>query len=66
MPRARKAEATGALVPGQLSYLPQRRDDEPLSLSDSEIPKGCYNHPVVILSTDQRKKKAVVLIVSFR
>lgn len=65
MPRARKSEAAEVFVPGQLSYLPKRRDGEILASSGSEVPDGCFDHPVVILSTDQRKKLAVVLIVSF-
>lgn len=65
MPRARNPDAAVVFVPGQLSYLPKRPDDELLLLADSEIPKGCFDHPVVILSTNRRKKEAVVLIVSF-
>ena len=61
MPRARNHEI---FVPGQLSYLPKRRDDEPSPLPNSEIPDGCFDHPVVILSTNQCKREAVVFIVS--
>lgn len=66
MPRKRNREVAGVFIPGQLSYLPKRPDGEPCSLSGSEIPDGCFDHPVVILSTDQRKREAVVLIVSFQ
>ena len=65
MPRARKSEPARVFEPGQLSYLPKRRDDERFPDSGSEIPIGCFDHPVVILSTDQSKKMAVVLIVRF-
>ncbi|KAF6219505.1 hypothetical protein HO133_003974 [Letharia lupina] len=63
MPTAINVEAE-VFIPGQLSYLPKRRDDEPFSLSGSEIPDGCSDHPVVILATDQRERKAVVLILT--
>ncbi|KAL9070755.1 MAG: hypothetical protein Q9161_004689 [Pseudevernia consocians] len=64
MPRARKSEPARVFEPGQLSYLPKRRDDERFPDSGSEIPNGCFDHPVVILSTDQSKKMAVVLILT--
>lgn len=66
MPRARNPENASVFVPGQLSYLPKRRDGELLTPTDAEIPDGCYDHPVLILSTDQHKREVVVLIVSFR
>ena len=65
MPRARNPENAGIFVPGQLSYLPKRRYSDLFSPTDAEVPAGCYDHPVLIVSTDQRKKEAVVLIVSF-
>ena len=52
-------------TPGQLSYLPKRQTGELISLSDADIPDGCFDHPVVILTTDRRKREAVVLIVGF-
>ena len=66
MPRARNPEAGRNLTPGWLSYLPKRPDGEVPLPSDSEIPEGCYDHPVLILSTDLFKKEAKVLIVSPR
>lgn len=66
MPRARNPENASVFVPGQLSYLPKRRDGELLTPTDAEIPDGCYDHPVLILSTDRHKREVVVLIVSFR
>lgn len=65
MPHARSREAAEVFIPGQLAYLPKRPEGELSSLSGSEIPDGCFDHPVVILSTDQRKREALVLIVSF-
>lgn len=64
MPRARNSETAGVFIPGQLSYLPKRPNGEPVSLLSSEVPDGCFDHPVVILSTDQRKREAVVLILT--
>ena len=65
MPRARKSKPADVFEPGQLSYLSKRRDDEFPPDSGSEIPTGCFDHPVVILSNDQSKRVAIVLIVSF-
>lgn len=64
MPRARNSEAAAVFIPGQLSYLPKRREGDLSSLLGSEIPDGCFDHPVVILSTDQGKREAVVLILT--
>ena len=65
MSQSRTLEPAGVFVPGSLSYLPKRRYSELYSTSSSQVPDGCYDHPVLILSTDPRKKEAVILIVSF-
>lgn len=52
----------------QLAHSPAYQNGEMASFSRSRAEKisdGCFGHPVVIPSTDQRKKEAAVLVAIF-
>lgn len=50
--------------PGCILWLPQKGDINERLLADVNIEAGCFNHPVMILSTDLVNGKATVFIVS--
>ena len=56
--------ATETLLPGQISYLKKREYCDEEDLSRVHISDGCFDHLVLIISTDTRNALAEVLIVS--
>ena len=57
-------KATETLLPGQISYLKKRADCDEEDLSTVDISDGCFDHLVLILSTDAINAQAEALIVS--
>ena len=62
--RRKSPKATEALLPGQISYLKKRADCNEEELSKVDLSDGCFDHLVLILSTDTRTAQAQALIVS--
>ena len=50
--------------PGHILYLPKKHEIRELSFFNLGLDDGCFNHPVVILSADERSDSATVLLVS--
>ena len=50
---------------GCILWLPKKDDIDQSLLTGFNIDNGCFNHPVVVLSTGSSGRKAMVLIVSF-
>lgn len=57
-------KATDTLLPGQISYLKKRAYCNDEDLSSVDLSDGCFDHLVIILSTDTRNAQAEALIVS--
>ena len=53
------------LLPGQVSYLKKRTECNEKDLLRANISDGCFDHLVLILTTDTRKAQVEALIVSF-
>jgi hypothetical protein len=52
------------VLEGHILWLPKKEDIRPRKLvADLKFDDGCYNHPVVILSTDELNRTATVLLV---
>ena len=49
---------------GYILWLPRKDEIDAQLLGDAEIDDGCFNHPIVVLSTDQADGTATILIVS--
>lgn len=62
--RRKSPKATEALLPGQISYLKKRADCNEEDLSRVDLSDGCFDHLVLILSTDPRTAQTEALIVS--
>lgn len=52
------------LQPGCILWLPKKAEINEHLLVDFDINNGCFNHPVVVLSTNLNQGKATVFIVS--
>ena len=63
-PRRKPSRASERLLPGQISYLKKRAECNEEELSRANISNGCFDHLVLILSTDTREAQAEALIVS--
>jgi hypothetical protein len=50
---------------GCILWLPKKDDIEQRFLTGFDIDDGCFNHPVLVLSTRSSGRKAMVLIVIF-
>lgn len=49
---------------GCILWLPKKDDIDERLLAGVDIEDGCFNHPIVVLSTNRAEGKATVLIVS--
>ena len=58
------SRAIETLLPGQVSYLKKRAQCSEKDILRASISDGCFDHLVLILSTDTRKAQVEVLIVS--
>lgn len=63
-PWRKSPKATETLLPGQISYLKKRADCDEEDLSKLYLSDGCFDHLVLICSTDTRNAQAEALIVS--
>lgn len=63
-PRRKPSRASERLLPGQISYLKKRAECNEEELLRTNISNGCFDHLVLILSTDTREAQAEALIVS--
>lgn len=63
-PRRKSSRATERLLPGQISYLKKQAECNKEELLSANISDGCFDHLVLILSTNTRKARAEALIVS--
>ena len=52
------------ILAGSILWLPRKVEIDDHLLVGVDIDKGCFNHPIVVLSTDQVGGKATILIVS--
>lgn len=52
------------ILAGSILWLPRKLEIDDHLLVGVDIDKGCFNHPIVVLSTDQVGGKATILIVS--
>ena len=62
--RRKPSTFTDRLLPGQISYLKKRAECNEEELLRANISDGCFDHLVLILSTDPRVALAEALIVS--
>ena len=60
----KQSRAIERLLPGQISYLKNRTECSERDLLRTNISDGCFDHLVLILSTDTRKAQVEALIVS--
>lgn len=63
-PRRKSSRATERLLPGQISYLKKRAECNKEELLSANISDGCFDHLVLILSTNTRKARAEALILT--
>ena len=59
------SSATERLHPGQIFYLKKRAECNEEEVLAVNVSDGCFDHLVLILSTDDHKAQAEALIVSF-
>jgi hypothetical protein len=52
------------LIGGGLYWLPPKADHDMKLLESTVIEDGCFAHPVVVLTVDEKREKAEVFIVS--
>ena len=62
--RRKQSRAIERLLPGQVAYLKNREECSESDLLRTNIREGCFDHLVLILSTDTRKAQVEALIVS--
>ena len=60
----RQSRAIEMLLPGQISYLKKRIECSEWDLLRTNIRDGCFDHLILILSTDTRKRQVEAVIVS--
>ena len=57
-------DANPKLSAGRIAWLPSINDCDDSLLRDGDMNNGCFNHPVLILTADERLQLAVVLLVN--
>ena len=62
--RHKSSRVVETLLPGQISYLKNKRDCLEEDVQKVDLDDGCYDHLVVILSTDTQSAQVEALIVS--
>ena len=61
--RLKSSKASETLLPGQISYLKKRAEYDEEDLLSVDLNDGCFDHLVLILSTDTQNARAEALIV---
>ena len=61
--RLKSSKASKTLLPGQISYLKKRSEYDEEDLLSVDMHDGCFDHLVLILSTDTQEARAEALIV---
>lgn len=62
--RLKSFKTSKMLLPGQISYLKKRDEYDEEDLRSVYMNDGCFDHLVLILSTDTQDARAEALIVS--
>ena len=63
--RLKSSKASETLLPGQISYLKKRAEYDEEDLRSVDLNDGCFDHLVMILSTNTEDARAEALIVRF-
>ena len=61
--RLKSSKANETLLPGQISYLKKRAEYDEEDLLSVDLNDGCFDHLVMILSTNIEDARAEALIV---
>ena len=53
------------ITPGDICWLPKQEEIDPSNLKELKVmEKGCFNHPIVLLTVDDSGETAKICIVS--